>query len=270
MIPSQENLLRVVVTLAAATVALLALTACDTSSPPADTSESPDEDEPAATAQTPALPSLQDKLDARNADFQETASPQLKQTFAEGVTAVGDSGVMETALRVGDPAPDFTLPNAKGRDVTLSALLADGPVVLTWYRGGWCPYCNIQLAAYRDALPAIEAAGGQLVAISPELPDKAADTVDAQNLDFTVLSDVGNAVAGEYGIAYRLPDPLIEAFTGRLDLPAYNGDESWSLPLAVTYVVDRDGVIRYAFVDEDYKKRAEPADIVAALQALEP
>lgn len=209
---------------------------------------------------------LQARLDALRADFEKAAPADRIRVFNEGVQAVAAMGVMQSALKAGDPAPDFTLTDATGQPVTLADLLRDGPVVLTWYRGGWCPYCNLQLRAYQDILPDITALGARLVAVSPELPDNSLSTVEKNKLAFTVLSDTGNTVAQRYGIAYTLPDSLIEAFKGRLDLPALNGDDSWRLPLAVTYIINRDGTIRRAFIETDYRRRAEPAAILQALR----
>lgn len=219
------------------------------------------------TAEARAQQTLQAQLDAKRAEFESKASPEQLAAYNKGIEEVAASSVMQTALRVGAKAPDFELPNATGQRVKLADLLKQGPVVLTWYRGGWCPYCNIQLHAYQEVLADIESAGGKLVAISPELPDQSLSTREKNSLKFQVLSDSGNAIARLYGLAYRLPDDLIARFKGRLDLPKFNGDESWELPLGATYVVARDGTITYAFVDADYRKRAEPAAIVEAVKA---
>jgi len=215
-----------------------------------------------------AVPSLQPRLDEMKEKFNASAPAELKATFEEGVEKVNTSGVMESALKAGDKAPDFTLTDHAGASVRLADLLAQGPVVLTWYRGGWCPYCNIQLRAYQESLPDITALGARLVAISPELPDNSLSTREKNGLEFTVLSDTGSAVARAYGVSYRLPDSLIEAFKGRLDIPAQNGDDSWELPLGATYVIARDGTIAYAFISADYRERAEPDAIIEALRRL--
>jgi peroxiredoxin len=217
---------------------------------------------------TEELPSLQEELDKKRKAFDEAAPPEMKKTFADGIELVAQSGVLDTALKEGDKAPDFTLPADDGAEVTLSKLLAEGPAVLTWYRGGWCPYCNIELQALNRALPRIQKAGGSLVAISPETLPNTKETTEQSTLGFPVLSDEDNRVAKKYGIVYTLPGPVAEAFKGRIDLAKYHGNEKNELPLAVTYVVDTAQVIRYAFVDADYKKRAEPAEIVAVLEAL--
>lgn len=220
-------------------------------------------------AETQASPGpLQTELDALRDRFERAAPEETRRVYEEGIQKVAESGVMESALKVGAIAPDFALPDATGKSVRLSELLKEGPVVLTWYRGGWCPYCNIQLRAYQESLGQIRDAGGQLVALSPERPDNSLSTKEKNGLEFTVLSDVGSGVAREYGVSYRLPDSLIEAFKGRLDLPASNGDDSWELPLGATYVIARDGTIAYAFLSADYRERAEPEAVVEALKKL--
>jgi peroxiredoxin len=190
------------------------------------------------------------------------------RAYEQGIEEVRKSGVTDKALKVGDRAPDFELPDASGKKVKLSELIARGPVVVTWYRGGWCPYCNIALRGFHKSLPEIRAAGASLVAISPETPDNSLSTAEKNHLDFEVLSDRGNKVAHAYGVAYKIPRVIAEQFKGRLDLAKHNGDDSGTLPLGATYVIDREGIIRYAFVDPDYRKRAEPSDVVAALRGL--
>lgn len=213
-------------------------------------------------------PSLQARLDEARARMEANAPQAAKDLYERGIKSTADSGVLERAMKKGDPAPDFTLPDASGRPVRLADLLQQGPVVVTWYRGGWCPYCNLQLAAYQEALGDMKAAGATLVAISPQLPDSSISTKEKNHLEFTVLSDVGNKVARQYGLVYTLSPELVQAFKGRLDLPKYNGDESWELPVTGTYVIARDGKIAYAFVNADYRKRAEVSEVIDALRAL--
>jgi len=222
----------------------------------------------ATTQKLTDIPSLQEQLDARRAEFEQKAPPERVKTFNDAVAEVAASGVLESALKVGDTAPDFTLLNACHDTVTFSDELKKGPVVLAWYRGGWCPYCSLELRALEHALDNIEATGAHLVVISPEIPDSAYSTSFRDSLAYEVLSDSGNVVGKKFGIVYTLPKSLQEAFKGKLDLEAYNADTSNQLPLAVTYVVDTNSVIRYAFVDPDYRKRAEPSAIVAALLKL--
>jgi peroxiredoxin len=172
-------------------------------------------------------------------------------------------------LKTGNHAPDFSLPNPAGRPVSLAGLLRGGPAVVTFYRGGWCPYCNLQLRAYQQVLGEITALGAKLVAISPQLPDGSLSTAEVNQLSFDVLSDVGNHVARSFGLVYSLPDELRAALTSNNKaLPGINGDDSWELPLPATYVVAPDHKIALAEIELDYRERLEPVAIVAALRTL--
>lgn len=182
------------------------------------------------------------------------------------VTATWDP---EASVTVGSIAPDFTLPDATGNKVSLSDLLGAGPVVLTLYRGGWCPYCSTELRALQAILPELRQAGATLVAVSPQTPDNSLSTAEKLELAFPVLSDEGNAVARSFGLVYSLPESLRAVYAGfGLDLPAANGDDSFELPVPATYVIGRDGLVAWSFADADYTRRAEPADILGALAAL--
>jgi peroxiredoxin len=179
------------------------------------------------------------------------------------------SGLVETSLNVGDKAPDFDLPNANGKTVRLSDLLQHGPVVVAFYRGGWCPYCNLELRALQKSLAEIEKHGAQLVAISPQTPDSSLSTQQKDELQFQVLSDKHNTVARQFGIVFTLPEEIRSIYKSfGHDLAARNGDDSFELPFPATYVIGQDRVIRFAFVNADYTKRAGPADILAVLREL--
>lgn len=195
-------------------------------------------------------------------------SDEKKQIYADGIASVARSGVLDAALKVGDTAPNFTLKNALNESVTLYNQLKNGPVVLTWYRGGWCPYCNITLHALQEKLPEFKQEGATLLALTPELPDNSLSTSEKNNLEFTVLSDVGNTIAKEYGVVYSLTEDVASIYNAGFGLNKVNGDSSNELPLAATYVINSDGVISYAFLDADYTQRAEPSKILSALQKL--
>jgi peroxiredoxin len=213
---------------------------------------------------------LKAHLDAFREDWTSSAPPERVRVYEESIDRLRDSGVAQQALNVGDQAPAFELPNASGDIVSLAELLKRGPVVLTWYRGGWCPYCNIALYFWqKEALSEIEALGGTLVAISPETPDNSLTTTQKNNLKFEVLSDAGNKVARDYGLVFKLPDEVLEQMRGRIDLNNYYGDQQQNeLPIPATYLINTAGVIRFALVDPDYRKRAEPADVIRALRQL--
>ena len=211
---------------------------------------------------------LQSVLDAKKANFESTASEEKKRIYAEGIAAVAESNIFQEAKNVGQTAPDFTLTNAVGQAVQLADYLKQGPVVLTWYRGGWCPYCNLTLHRLQAELPNFKAAGANLLALTPELPDRSLSTKEKHELTFEVLSDVGNRVAKAYGIVFKLIPEVGESYQNAFDLHGYNGDNSDELPLAATYVIDQGGTIRYAFLDAEYRNRAEPAAILDALKSL--
>lgn len=200
---------------------------------------------------------------------------QLRANFSEETKATMDratqelthSGIVEQSLQVGDKAPNFALPNAVGETVQLQDLLKAGPVVIAFYRGQWCPYCNLELRALQQHVGEIKALGATLVAISPQTPDNSLSTREKNELTFEVLSDVGNRVAKQFGLVFTLPEELRPIYQHLgIDLPAHNGDDTFELPLAATYIVAADGTIVHAFVDADYTKRLDPQEIVAALQ----
>ncbi|MBX9399221.1 AhpC/TSA family protein [Streptomyces sp. TRM72054] len=212
-------------------------------------------------------------LNAELRAFYEARQQQIPAEIREIMRRAGqelaDSGQADRALTVGAQAPRFTLPTATGQTLALDDLLADGPVVLTFYRGAWCPYCNIALRALQQHHDAITAHGARLVAISPQIPDESLTLAEKHDLAFDVLSDIGSDTAKQYGLAFDLPDDLAAVYD-RLgfDLQRVNDGHPRTLPLPATYVIDRDGVIRWAFVNADYTTRAEPADILAALDSL--
>jgi peroxiredoxin len=211
---------------------------------------------------------LQRQLD----DFQRTWRAGIAKNQAgvydKQVEVLRKSGLAQKALRVGAKAPAFSLPGTSGQTVALADLLKQGPVVLVWYRGGWCPYCAIALRAYEEAAPQIRELGAALVAVSPQVPNQSQRTQELGQLDFEVLSDPGNKIARQYGLVYKLPADVVSAMHVYVDLKDYNGDDTQELPMPATYVIDTAGIIRYAFVDPDYRKRAEPSDVLAALRRL--
>lgn len=210
------------------------------------------------------------------AQIQEMQQEFIKQVPKESLKVLQKtteelvaSGIAEKSLKKGDSIPDFSLPGAKGEMVSSKALLEKGPLVINFYRGGWCPYCNLELRAFQKALPEITALGAQLVAISPNLPDRSLSSIEQHSLKFEVLSDMGNKVARAFGLVFSLHEelrPLYKQFG--IDIPAYNGDESYELPIPATYVVTSDGIIRYSFVNADYTKRLDPKEVTQILRNL--
>jgi peroxiredoxin len=169
--------------------------------------------------------------------------------------------------KTGSRMDDFTLPDAAGGETTLSALVADGPAVLVFYRGAWCPYCNIALRAYQqDLLPALKERGVPLVAISPQAPDGSLTMKEANELEYAVLSDVGNLVARGLGITFQPTEEVRAAMTSAgADLAERNGDGEWELPHPAVLIVEPDRAIRFIDVQPDYTARTEPAQVLEAL-----
>jgi peroxiredoxin len=178
------------------------------------------------------------------------------------------STIARTTLKVGDQAPPIVLKNAKGTTVDVGALIKKGPVVVTFYRGGWCPYCNLELKAYQEMLPEIAVAGASLVAISPEKPDDTLSTVENNALRFELLSDLAQKVGRAFGLVYEFTEELKQAYHGfNLDIPARNGTPGeWALPISATYIIGRDGTIIYAYTDADYRDRADPEEVLMFLK----
>ncbi|AZQ83306.1 AhpC/TSA family protein [Colwellia sp. Arc7-635] len=180
------------------------------------------------------------------------------------------------ALKLGQQVASFILPNQKDESVSLTDLLAKGPVVVTFYRGSWCPYCNLQLRALQARLSEIHDLGAQLVAISPEVPDGSLDTDEISNMAFNVLSDQDSKVAAQYGVAWEVPAFFIEHMKvdRGLDLNVVNNitsdnvKSSTILPIPATFVISSDGTVTWRYVDVDYRTRSEPEDIITALKNL--
>ena len=216
--------------------------------------------------------SLQDKLDAFKADFKGGkapffAPPEIHPVMERATAELIASGQAERALRAGDKAPVFTLNDPNGTPVSSEELLAKGPLVISFYRGVWCPYCNMELQALQEALPSFEALGASLVAISPQNAVNSRKSVRQNQLGFPILSDTHNDVAAAFGLRFALPDYLVELYKQlKNDLPAFNGDPSWTLPMPARYVIGQDGTVLYSEVNPDYTHRPEPADMLPALR----
>lgn len=212
---------------------------------------------------------LQDALSAKLAAWETTATDDRKEMGDKNIAAVIATHFKENAINEGDSSIDFTLKNALGECTNLQSMLDKGPVVLTWYRGGWCPYCNLTLQYLQNNLLEFKHLGANLLALTPELPDKSLSTTEKNELQFDVLSDVGNKIAKQYGLVYKLTNALAEVYKKGIGLQNYNGDESNELPVTATYVIDKKGMIRYAYLEADHRKRAPINDIIAVLKMIE-
>ena len=211
---------------------------------------------------------LEQDLANFKAEFERTAPAGRAALYDSKVEELRAKFALDGVLKVGDRVPEFSLPDASGSPVSLADALNGGAGVVTFYRGGWCPYCNLQLKAYQQALPEITALGAQILAVSPQLPDGSLSTAEKNGLKFPVLSDVGNSVARSFGLVYALPEELRAALRSNgKALPGVNGDESWELPVPATFVVNTDRRIAFVFVEVDYRRRLGPEELIAALRA---
>jgi peroxiredoxin len=213
--------------------------------------------------------SLQEQLDQQRKTAFAARTPEERSVRADAIADVDRSGLARAALGVGEVVPEFVLPDPHGRQVGIADLLVGGPAVISFYRGGWCPYCNLELRALQARLPELRELGASLVAISPELPDRSLSTEEKNGLSFPVLSDHSNEVARKFRIVHAIP-PDVVAYQHRNgnDVASYNGAKTAEVPLPATYVVDGGGVVHYAFVAADYTRRADPDEVVVAARAI--
>ena len=215
-----------------------------------------------------SIPSYQESLQDLLKQLAEMLPAEQLAVFNKDAAALGKAYQNPLNLNIGDQAPDFTLPNAIGKEVQLRDLLKSGPVVLTFYRGTWCPYCNLQLRQLEQVLPQLKAKGGQLVAISPQTPDHSLDMKQKNELSFEVLSDSGNKVAQAFTTVFRYSDSSLKAMSDLgYDFFSFYSDDSGELPIPATFVIDQKGMVVFAQAEGgDYRNRVEPQAILDALK----
>jgi peroxiredoxin len=216
--------------------------------------------------------SLQAKLDAFKADFEAGKPPynvpySVVETMHRATAELIESGAARRAKKAGDVAPSFSLKDPEGNVINSADLLKRGPLVLSFYRGVWCPYCNMELQALEAAKPEFDRYAASLVAISPQTAPNSRKSVRQNKLSFPILSDVKGKVGAAFGLRFNLPDYLVELYKQlKNDLPTFNDDPSWTLPMPARYVIGQDGLILYSEVNPDYTRRPEPEDMIPVLQ----
>lgn len=210
-----------------------------------------------------------DQRDEFDAGMAEQAPAELLEGFGR---IIADQAAVDYAARapkVGDRAPDFTLRDQLGRQVSLAGELERGPVVLIFYRGEWCPYCNMMLRTYGLREGEFSERGARLVAVSPQTPDNSLTMAEKHSLEFPVLSDEGGEVIGTYGLKYDVEGQSRELLTAvGSDLAKFNGEGGWILPAPALFVIDREAIVRFVSVNGDYTHRVEPDEALAALDSL--
>ncbi|MBA2174918.1 AhpC/TSA family protein [Halobacillus locisalis] len=213
---------------------------------------------------------LKDELKSVRDKFFSKAPQHVTDNVNKATEELIDAGTA-TGLKEGVKAPDFTLENASGEWITLSEELKKGPVILNFYRGGWCPYCNLELRAYEKVLGDIRAEGAQLIAISPQTPDQSLTTREKNDLSYEVVSDSTQEVMKDYNLLFELPDYLVDTYKNdfNINLNHYNSQQNpWRLPVAGTVVIHQDGTITKSSANVDYMYRAEPSEILMHLRNL--
>jgi len=214
--------------------------------------------------------SLEAILAARRERSVGRLKPEHREKQERHIAELRSSGMLERAVKVGDDAPPFALPNTRGERVASQELLARGPLVVSFFRGKWCPYCVAELEALDEIVPELRSLGGELVVITPQRAERTAELVAEKSLRFDVCTDRGNRVAEAYGIGYVFPDYLRDLYRDILkhDIAEHNDDDAWKLPIPARFVIDPAGIVREAKIDPDYRHRPEPADSLAVVREL--
>ncbi len=212
--------------------------------------------------------SLKAQIDAYNVQKEAKLPGDVLALMAQTNEELIAQHIKDNALQVGAKVSNFSLNNHSAEQVELADLLNNGPVIISFYRGNWCPYCNLELKALNDHLSEFKTHNAQLVAISPQLPDETLSSAQKNALEFDVLSDINNKVAEQFGLLFTLDERIVALYSQfGIDFEKYYGNKSYTLPLPATYVINQKGIITYAFLNEDYTLRAEPTDVLAALES---
>ena len=215
------------------------------------------------------MKTLKEALEKRNSD-KKKALPTSTLEYMDKVTKdLKEAGYESNPLNVGDKIPDGQLLNHRGETVSIKELLDGKPAIISFYRGTWCPYCNMELAFYDELLGEISDKKIAMFAISPEKPDVTMESIEIEKLNFRVLSDIGNKFARKLNLLFKVPEKLQTIYDGfGIDLKKSQGNEEAELPIAATYVIDKNGVIVNAWVDADYTIRAEPSEVIEAYKKI--
>ncbi|MBO0962163.1 AhpC/TSA family protein [Neobacillus sp. MM2021_6] len=211
---------------------------------------------------------LTEQLEVATQQFKANSPIEAQFKIGQMIEELQKSGIA-SGMQPGEKAMDFKLTNALGQDVILFEELAKGPVVLVFYRGGWCPFCNMQLKAYQQLLPEIQAIGAQLIAISPQKPDHSLSLLEKEGLEFQVLSDPNGLVTAKYNLLFDVPPGVREVMEGiGLDLAEYNNTSKWVLPVPATFMIDESAIIRSSYVNPNFMQRQSPEEILWELRKL--
>lgn len=213
------------------------------------------------------MKTLNEQLSALVAENKSKIPEEIVKVMQAADLDLAGTGIVENIVGVGEKFPEITLPDATGKQVNIQELLEKGPVVISFYRGGWCPYCNLELRELQKFIPEFEKLNATLVAISPETPDNSLDTKQRNELTFPVLSDKGNVLSKQLKLTFNLKSEIIDIYNNfGLDIEKFNGDTNFELPIPATYVVGTDGLVKFAEANTNYTQRTEPSDILDVLK----
>lgn len=202
--------------------------------------------------------------------LKDQVSSEILNVFLEYAEKLGNTDFAARAKNVGDKAPEFKLLDATGELISLQEILKNGPVILIFYRGSWCPWCNLQLRTLQQLLPEINNLGATLIAVSPQTPDNSLSMKEKHELTFHVLSDQDNKVADKYGLVFEIEKAVIENAYNKigLSIPHFNGTDNWKIPVTGTFIIDQKGVIQSSHVNGDFRYRQEPSVIIDVLKNI--
>jgi len=212
---------------------------------------------------------LKEDIDNMQKGMLKNIPAEAIKEFQEAAKRLAAKNLEKNSLKKGDKIPEFSLLNIHGKNVSSKELLKKGPLVISFTRGSWCPYCNLEIVALQKAYPEIKKSGANLISISPNVPEKYSEMETKHSLTFDLLSDIGNKIAKKFGLVFIL-DTQLKPFYKQMgiDIPGYNGDNSFELPFPATYVVDTNGTVIYSYVNSDYTSRAEPSEILKVLKSI--
>ena len=203
--------------------------------------------------------SYKEALDRRLKKMIKSVPKEILDTYKKAIEKLIAKHLEEQALKNGDKIPHIVLTNAIGNKTDINEVLKKGPVILTFYRGSWCPYCNLELRLYQELLPQIKKANGTLIAISPDLPDYSLSFSERKKLDFEILSDIDNKIAKQFHLVFKVDKDVVDLYKRNgFELEKQQGNSHYELPIPATYVINQKGIIVLSHVDPIYQHRMEP------------
>ena len=212
------------------------------------------------------METLKKQIENFNIELSKQLPAEIFEAFGKSVEDLKTKNIEENSIKVGAIFPSFSLPNAKNQEISSSEILKSGKMIVAFYRGDWCPYCNLELAALQKALPEIKKKNVTLVAISPQSPDNSLTTVEKHNLEFEVVTDDNNVLASKIDISFKLQDFIVPVYESiGIDVPKHNGNNENTLPVPAVYVIDQNGVVLSKFIDTNYVNRVDIEQLISQL-----